>query len=148
MKNIEYHYIIKEEEVIFEFPKSYSSPYWAFGDQIAVLNMHLYFNNLLNLNGKLSLFNINEEDELLLAKLFFKENLTQKPATFLINVPKEENIICNEFNENEYHNFFREIYKNIYFKITEQNIRNKIITYSCEAKSFVGKKTPPFFMKV
>jgi len=146
MKSIEYHYKVnKQDEVIFEFPKSYSSPYWAFGDQIAILNMHLYFNNLLNLNGKLSIFDINDDDELYLAKLFFKENLTKKQSTYLINVPTEENIIYNQFGENEYHNFFREIYKNVYVKIIESKTKSKIITYSSEAKSFVCKKTPPFF---
>ena len=149
MKNFEYHYKTEPcylNEVIFEFPKSYSSPYWAFGDQISILNMHLYFNKVLNLNGKLSICDINDEDELHLANLFFKDKLTKQSATHLINVPKEDNIICNEFGENEYHNFFREIYKNDYIKIIEQteNIK-KQITYSCEANSFVDKKTPLFF---
>jgi len=95
MNTLDYHYKIKKSaDIIFQFPYKNYHPYCHHGDMIAILNMHLYFNNIYNLNGKLSIENLNEDDEMYLAKLFFGENITKESPTYIINLfgSEKENI--------------------------------------------------------
>lgn len=142
MKTLEYHYkIINNNDVIFQFPygRDHLYPYCNFGDQIAILNMHVYFNTKFNLNGKLSVFNLSNLDELYLSNLFFN-NITSDPPNYLLNLPSHG--IVND-------TIFDEIYKNEYVKIKNLNrIKiNKYVSYSYDAVSYVDEKVPIFFKK-
>ena len=138
MNTLDYHYKIKNStDVIFQFPYKNYHPYCHFGDMIAILNMHLYFNNTLNLNGKLSIENLND-DEMYLAKLFFEENITKESPTYIINLfgSERENI-----------DMLYEIYKNNYIKIKNLDMveKKQYISYAYDGYSWLNKKIPSFF---
>jgi hypothetical protein len=138
MKDINYHYnIINSSDVVYQFPFRNKHPFCHLGDKIAILNMHLYFNKILNLNGKLNISDLID-DELYIAKLFFKENVTNLPPNYLINLGNsiEEDI-----------KILYEIYKNKYFKIDQLNFpgEKKYISYAYDGYSWLNEKIPPFF---
>lgn len=147
MLGLSYHYnVLSTEDVIFQFPYSNLYPHCHFGDQIAILNMHLYFNKLYNLKGKLSVLNINNLEETYLANLFFKESdITNKNPTYLINLPENDRS-HDIFGNHEL--VFTEIYKNWYQKVScnkiKDDINDKIVTYSFDANSFSEHKIPPY----
>ena len=68
MKDLNYHYNYEDtSEVIFQFPTGYN-----FGDKISVLNMHRSFDELYNLNARLSVKGVHDSDDLYLSHLFFE----------------------------------------------------------------------------
>lgn len=75
--------------MIFRHPFRYN-----FGDQIALLNLHLFFNRELKLDGTSSIQDVHQADDLLLAKLFFGRKATDSEPTHLFVQTNVVNDIC------------------------------------------------------